>query len=208
MLFPPLSLLLVSIICSYINSTLDKFLKKKIYILQEPSESSTLADSLHTAMIRDWRSLVQVECYRWITISLIPQFTTPTRAFLSTVSLSNNYQLKILFCEWNGLLICSFRVPMYWSFPSRHAQGYVNELEHFIAVAKGLVESSVTHQMTLAVTKIADAAEASARSGQPVDLLWKDEEIPQGYVMMWATAFWDTIITKRGKIMQITKETK
>ena len=73
---------------------------------------------------------------------------------------------------------------MYWSFPSRHAQGYVNELEHFIAVAKGLVESSVTHQMTLAVTKIADAAEASARSGQPVDLLWKVEEIPQGYVMM------------------------
>ena len=72
---------------------------------------------------------------------------------------------------------------MFWSFPSRHAQGYVNELEHFIEVAKGVSESSVTHRMTMAVSKIADAAEASARSGQPVDLQWAADEIPDGYVM-------------------------
>ena len=26
---------------------------------------------------------------------------------------------------------------MYWSFPSRHAQGYKNELNHFIDVVQG-----------------------------------------------------------------------
>ena len=72
---------------------------------------------------------------------------------------------------------------MFWSFPSRHAQGYVNELEHFVKVAKGVAESSVTHRMTMAVSKIADAAETSARSGQPVDLQWAADEIPDGYVM-------------------------
>lgn len=75
------------------------------------------------------------------------------------------------------------KAPMFWSFPSRHAQGYVNELEHFVEVAKGVSESSVTHRMTMAVSKIADAAEASARSGQPVDLQWAADEIPDGYVM-------------------------
>ena len=42
---------------------------------------------------------------------------------------------------------------------------------------------SVTFEMTMAVTKIAEAAEASARSGKPVSLTWNAEEIPKEYVM-------------------------
>ena len=89
-----------------------------------------------------------------------------------------------LFLRFSQLTVFHLRAPMFWSFPSRHAQGYVNELEHFIEVAKGVSESSVTHRMTMAVSKIADAAETSARSGQPVDLQWAADEIPDGYVMM------------------------
>jgi len=75
------------------------------------------------------------------------------------------------------------KVPMYWSFPSRHSQGYVNELEHFFQVVRGHSKSSVSHEMTMAITKIANAAEASANSGQPVSLSWTKEEIPDGYIM-------------------------
>ena len=75
------------------------------------------------------------------------------------------------------------RAPMYWSFPSRHRQGYVNELEHFVDVVTGKSDSSVTRQMTCAVTKIAEAAEASARQGKPVDISWKADEVPSEYVM-------------------------
>lgn len=72
---------------------------------------------------------------------------------------------------------------MYWSFPSRHAHGYVNELQHFIDVVKGRAEISVTEKMTLAVSKIAEAAEASARKGHPVALAWERDEIPENYIM-------------------------
>ena len=41
---------------------------------------------------------------------------------------------------------------MYWSFPSRHSQGYVNELEHFFQVVRGHSKSSVSHEMTMAIT--------------------------------------------------------
>jgi myo-inositol 2-dehydrogenase/D-chiro-inositol 1-dehydrogenase len=75
------------------------------------------------------------------------------------------------------------RVPLYWSFPSRHAQGYVKELDHFLDVVVGTAVVSVTDKMTMAVTKIAEAAEASARSGKPVELTWSADEIPEGYVM-------------------------
>lgn len=78
---------------------------------------------------------------------------------------------------------CVSRVPVYWSFPSRHAHGYVNELEHFINVVLGREKISVTDRMTKAVTKIADACERSARSGKPVHLTWKADEIPEGYIM-------------------------
>jgi len=75
------------------------------------------------------------------------------------------------------------KVPMYWSFPSRHAQGYVNELQHFIEVVRGQAKMSVTYAMTLAISKIAEAAEASARSGKPEAIKWTKDEIPEDYVM-------------------------
>ena len=70
---------------------------------------------------------------------------------------------------------------MYWSFPSRHAEGYKNELNHFIDVVQGQEELSVSGKMTLAVSKIATACELSARSGKPVQLNWKASEIPNEY---------------------------
>ena len=70
---------------------------------------------------------------------------------------------------------------MYYSFPSRRAQGYQVELDHFIKVVRGECGSSVDHKMTKAVTKIAEACQVSAKSGVPVNLAWDQEEIPQGY---------------------------
>jgi myo-inositol 2-dehydrogenase/D-chiro-inositol 1-dehydrogenase len=72
---------------------------------------------------------------------------------------------------------------MYYSFPSRHSNGYQIELNHFIDVVKGLEAPSVTGKMTQAVTKIATACEESAKSGKPVQIKWDKEEIPEGYVM-------------------------
>ena len=77
----------------------------------------------------------------------------------------------------------NFRPPMYWSFPSRHVQGYINELEHFIQVVKGQTPISVSRQMTCGVSKIADAAEESARKGEPVTIEWRPDEVPDDYVM-------------------------
>ena len=70
---------------------------------------------------------------------------------------------------------------MYWSFPSRHAQGYKNELNHFIDVVQGQENLSITGKMTLAVSKIATACENSARSGKPVQISWDASEIPEQY---------------------------
>ena len=80
-------------------------------------------------------------------------------------------------------VVYNFRPPMYWSFPSRHVQGYINELDHFIQVVKGQCHISVSRQMTCGVSKIAEAAEESARKGRPVPIAWKPDEIPDGYVM-------------------------
>jgi len=76
----------------------------------------------------------------------------------------------------------SRQVPMYYSFPSRHADGYARELEHFLDVAQGKSGMSVTGRMTQAVSKIADACEESAKSGLPVKISWAPSEIPDDYV--------------------------
>ena len=52
---------------------------------------------------------------------------------------------------------------MYYSFPSRHSDGYRIELDSFLDVVKGLCEPSVTDKMTIAISRIADACENSAR---------------------------------------------
>lgn len=56
-------------------------------------------------------------------------------------------------------------------------------MNHFLDIVTGQASLSVTDRMTMAVTKIAAASEASARSGRPVPLVWSPEEIPNGYVM-------------------------
>jgi len=76
----------------------------------------------------------------------------------------------------------SNEVPMYYSFPSRHADGYMRELDHFLDVVQGVSDMSVTGRMTSAVSKIADACEESAKTGKTVQLAWLDEELPEGYV--------------------------
>jgi len=76
----------------------------------------------------------------------------------------------------------SSQIPMYYSFPSRHADGYNRELNHFLDVVQSGVPMSVTDRMTAAVSKIADACEESAKTGQPVNLSWSEDEIPtDGY---------------------------
>ena len=40
---------------------------------------------------------------------------------------------------------------------------------------------SVTDRMTSAVSKIADACEESARSGDTVTLNWTEDELPEGF---------------------------
>ena len=74
---------------------------------------------------------------------------------------------------------------MYWCFPSRHSEGYKNELNHFIDVVQGQENLSVSGKMTLAVSKIATACEESARSGKPVELTWEDSELPNEYKFEW-----------------------
>ena len=72
-------------------------------------------------------------------------------------------------------------VPMFYSFPSRHWDGYQQELNHFLDVLQDGASMSVTARMTSAVSKIADACETSARTGQPVSLAWTEEELSPGY---------------------------
>merc|ERR1712071_15469 len=75
-------------------------------------------------------------------------------------------------------------VPMYYSFPSRHCDGYSIELDHFLDVVQGKAAMSVTGRMTSAVSKIANACEESAKLGRAVKLEWSAEEIPEGYVQL------------------------
>ena len=71
---------------------------------------------------------------------------------------------------------------MYYSFPSRHYNGYNIELNHFLDIVQGVAKSSVSGRMTKAISKIATACEDSATSGKPITLEWAEDEIPEDYV--------------------------
>ncbi|XP_068627819.1 uncharacterized oxidoreductase YrbE-like [Battus philenor] len=71
--------------------------------------------------------------------------------------------------------------PIYYSFPSRFNAAYKKELEHFLDVVQYGDEMEVTSWQTLAVSKIATAAEESARTGQTVELDWSMDNIPAVY---------------------------
>jgi myo-inositol 2-dehydrogenase/D-chiro-inositol 1-dehydrogenase len=75
------------------------------------------------------------------------------------------------------------RPPMYQSFQSRHMQAYANELDHFVDIVLGRVETSVTEEMTKGVGKIGEACKESVKTGLPVKIKWTKEEIPKNYVM-------------------------
>ncbi|XP_076757842.1 myo-inositol 2-dehydrogenase [Xylocopa sonorina] len=67
--------------------------------------------------------------------------------------------------------------PIWYSFPSRFANGYRRELDHFIDVVHGKAESIVQPKETLAVIKIATACLESARTGKVVEIRWAKNEL-------------------------------
>ncbi|CAH0717227.1 unnamed protein product, partial [Brenthis ino] len=71
--------------------------------------------------------------------------------------------------------------PIYYSFPSRFKVAYQRELEHFLDVVQYGVPQDVTSWQTLAVSKIATAAEKSARTGKAVEIDWSKDDIPTPY---------------------------
>ncbi|XP_013134695.1 PREDICTED: uncharacterized oxidoreductase YrbE-like [Papilio polytes] len=71
--------------------------------------------------------------------------------------------------------------PIYYSFPSRYKAAYKYELEHFLDVVQFGDKPEVTSWQTLAVSKIADAAEQSARTGKTIDIDWSKDDIPAVY---------------------------
>ncbi|XP_063678068.1 inositol 2-dehydrogenase-like [Bolinopsis microptera] len=75
----------------------------------------------------------------------------------------------------------SSSVPIYHSFPSRYEESYAAEMDHFVDVVNGTRELPITYLHSSAVSKIADAAEKSAREGVSVGLVWDKAEIPAGY---------------------------
>ena len=50
-----------------------------------------------------------------------------------------------------------------------------------ILIFQGGAKMSVTSRMTSAVSRIADAAEESARTGEAVKMTWSPEELPEGF---------------------------
>lgn len=71
--------------------------------------------------------------------------------------------------------------PIWYSFASRYKKAYELEMDHFFDVCEGKTKPSVTGYQTLTVSKIATAAEESARSGQTVTLTWTKEELNRIY---------------------------
>ncbi|XP_076300304.1 inositol 2-dehydrogenase [Lasioglossum baleicum] len=73
----------------------------------------------------------------------------------------------------------TMQAPMYYSFPSRYMEAYQREMDHFVDVALGMTDMSVTSKQTLAVSKIASACEESAKTGKPVEIKWSSDEMPE-----------------------------
>lgn len=73
----------------------------------------------------------------------------------------------------------TMQAPMYYSFSSRYKEGYEREMEHFVDVALGMTEMSITSKQTMAVSKIATACEESAKTGKFVEIKWSSDEMPE-----------------------------
>uniref|UniRef100_A0ABD2X536 Gfo/Idh/MocA-like oxidoreductase N-terminal domain-containing protein n=1 Tax=Trichogramma kaykai TaxID=54128 RepID=A0ABD2X536_9HYME len=68
--------------------------------------------------------------------------------------------------------------PIWYSFASRFRNAYAREMEHFLDVALGKAQPLVQEKEIMAVSKIADACEKSARTGQSQELKWAADELP------------------------------
>ncbi|XP_064459832.1 uncharacterized oxidoreductase YrbE-like isoform X2 [Ornithodoros turicata] len=68
--------------------------------------------------------------------------------------------------------------PMWYSFASRYERAYKEELDYFLDVlSNNEIETLVTKNQTLAITKIASACEESARKGKVINLEWDNAEL-------------------------------
>ena len=66
---------------------------------------------------------------------------------------------------------------------SRYWEAYQREKEHFVeAIANG-TKVCISGKMVLAVAKVFDACQRSAKSGMPEELRWSKGEIPEEYSM-------------------------
>lgn len=69
--------------------------------------------------------------------------------------------------------------PNYYNFASRYHYAYQREMEHFFDILTLSEKPLINYKETLAVSKIATAAEKSARSGNMVDIEWSKDELPE-----------------------------
>eukprot|EP00116_Pleurobrachia_bachei_P005539 sb/3465801/ len=69
--------------------------------------------------------------------------------------------------------------PLHYSFPSHYDAAFTRQLEHFAGVVRGVRVVGVTGKETLAVAKVVTACKESVRTGAPVRIEWREEEIPE-----------------------------
>lgn len=67
--------------------------------------------------------------------------------------------------------------PIWYSFPSRFRLAYEREMNHFLDIITKKTESKVNEREILAVCKIIDACEESARTGKQISLSWGNDEM-------------------------------
>ena len=69
--------------------------------------------------------------------------------------------------------------PLHYSFPSHYDAAFTRQLEHFAGVVRGVREVGVTGKETLAVARVVAACKESVRTGAPVKIEWREDEIPE-----------------------------
>jgi len=64
----------------------------------------------------------------------------------------------------------SQQVPIFHSFPSRYHEAYLRQLEYFIRLVDGTETTDITKEHVLGVTRVVEALEHSAKTGQAVTI--------------------------------------
>ena len=106
-------------------------------------------------------------------------------------SITRNYGLV----NFNPTHFIDSRAPIYCLFPSRYREAYQLELDYFLDIVQGCQSCDPVEEgkVVKAVSRVAMACEESARTGNPVKLEWRPEEIPNDYKSA------DMKITQNGK---------